>query len=185
MGIWARNSAGNNHDEAFDSTYPGPTLPGCQPNKGSVFSPTPFCPSLPSSAPLLPTLTPTPTCLQALLSFSGSFGLSAPSSARVCVFSHCLQGGRDCRKPSFKNEKKKIKDLKPKQNRRELDAFKGHPANNRASRDGLSSSSVPTAWKWAESSQPQLHQLKLLGAGSSSGHCAVVQTEGWCYGSSA
>lgn len=161
----------------------GPTLPGGQPNKGSVFSSTHFFSFLPSSAPLFPH----PNLPVNFTKLLRKLWIISSRFSQGMYLSHCLQGDWDCWKPSFKNEKKKIKELKPKQNRSpalwELDAFKGHPANNRASRDGLSNSSMPTPRKWAGSSQPQLHQLKLLGAGSSSGHCAVVQTEGWCYGS--
>lgn len=40
------------HDEAFDSTDPDPALPGGLPSRGSIFSPTPFCPFLLTFLPL-------------------------------------------------------------------------------------------------------------------------------------
>lgn len=40
------------HSEAFDSTDPEPALPGGLRSRGSIFSPTPFCPFLLTFLPL-------------------------------------------------------------------------------------------------------------------------------------
>lgn len=153
---------GSRWDETFVISYPEPAQPGGQPSKGSLFSPRPF------------------SCLlsYSLLSFlSSSFHFLLPSHLLAgfpellrklwipnSSFSHAISVIA-CTRAEFAGSRSKIKS-QCFENGRHSEATQ-QPRQRAKLAPPAPAQSTPR--KWAESSQPQLHPLKLLGGGGPSG----------------
>ena len=162
LGIWVRSSPGQQMRWDICHLLPRTAQPGGQPSKGSIFSPGPFSSLLPCS----------------LLSFlSSSFHFILPSHLLAgfsellrklwipsSSFSHAISVIA-CTRAEFAGSRSKIESQCFENGRHSEATLQPW---QRAKLAPLSPAQ-PTPRRWAESSQPQLHRLKLLGGGGSSG----------------